>query len=242
MVARKLKRIFPDIPLVGSLVSNSYGKQRYLEMSFLSQLKLFTTQCRDRFSTSKVDYFICNSKAIKKTNVKALGIPEEKVKVIYRGRSFKDYKISSENVERIRKELNPGNKKIFLNVGRLIRSKGQLDLLQAFKILLEQYPENQLYIAGEGPLRAELEKKIAFYNLQNNVHLLGYREDIPELLAVTDFFVFPSYFEGLPGALLEAIIAKKPTIVSDIPENRECFMKNGALFFHLVILKPWRIK
>jgi glycosyltransferase involved in cell wall biosynthesis len=60
---------------------------------------------------------------------------------------------------------------------------------------------------------------------------LGYREDVAELLALADYFVFPSYFEGLPGALIEAIISKTPSIVSDIAENRECFVENGALFF-----------
>lgn len=231
MVARKLKNIFPDIPLIGSLVSNSYGKKRYSEMSFLSQLKLFSTQCRDRFSIRKVDYFICNSKAIRKTNVKALGISEKKIKVIYRGRSFKDYHSTDESVHTLLKELNPGNHNVFLNVGRLIKSKGQLDLLQAFKILLERNPNNLLYFAGEGPLRPVLEKKIKSLKLSDKVFLLGYREDIPELLAQSHFFVFPSYYEGLPGALIEAIISKTPSIVSDIAENRECFVENGALFF-----------
>ena len=231
MVARKLKKIFPDIPLVGSLVSNSYGKKRYSQMSFLSQLKLFTTQCRDRISARKVNYFICNSKAIMKTNVKALGIPEKKVKVIYRGRTFEDYKALPENLELLKNELNPGNNRIILNISRLIRSKGQLDLLHAFKKLLKHQPHNILYIAGEGPLRTELENKITSLKINKKVFLLGYREDVPALLALSDYFVFPSYYEGLPGALIEAIIAKRPSIVSDIPENRECFNENGALFF-----------
>lgn len=231
MVARGLKKIHPDILLVGSFVSNSYGKKRYSEMSPLAKIKLFRTQFIDRYTSKNVDYFVCNSKAIMKTNINALGISPDKIEVIYRGRNFKDFSSTSEAIAKLSKELNLNGKKIYLNVGRLLRTKGQLDLLHAFRDLITQDSENVLLLAGEGSLRDELEQKIKKLGLEKNVLLLGYREDIPELLGVSDFFVFPSYYEGLPGALIEAIIAKKPCIVSDIPENRECFETNGALFF-----------
>lgn len=231
MVARKLKEKYPNIPLVGSFVSNSYGKKRYRNLSPLSRIKLFITQWRDRKTVHKVDYFICNSEAIKETNTRALKVPREKVKVIYRGRCLKDFNIPEETAVKLKQRLNLREGKIFLNVGRFNKGKGQLDLLKAFKLLVKSYPDVNLLIAGEGGLRNKLEQLTKDLGLQDNVHLLGYREDIPELLAISDFFVFPSYFEGLPGALIEAIISKKPSIVSSIPENRECFNKDGALFF-----------
>ncbi|MDX1760579.1 MAG: glycosyltransferase [Christiangramia sp.] len=230
-VARKLKKKFPGIPLVGSLVSNSYGKNRYAELSLLSKFKLFTTQLRDRWSVKNVDHFVSNSKAIIKPNAKALAIPEDKIQVIYRGRNFEDYQASNSGVKEIRESLNLNHKKVFINVARLIRSKGQLILLDGFQQVLKEFPESMLLIVGEGPLRSELQLKIDSLNLNSSVFLLGYREDVPELLAASDFFIFPSYYEGLPGALIEAIIARKPVVVSDIPENRECFQQGGALFF-----------
>lgn len=231
MISRKIKRIYPDKILIGSFVSNSYGKKRYANLSVLSKIKLLTTQLKDRMTADKVDYFICNSKAIKMSNIKALGISEEKIKVIYRGRSFLDFKQERLQIQRLREEWGLESKKIFLHVGRLIKSKGQLDLLHSFQKLVQQHPEAVLIIAGEGPLSKALLKKIKILKLEEHVYLLGYREDIPELLTLSDFFVFPSYFEGLPGALIEAIISRKPAIVSDIPENRECFSDGGALFF-----------
>ena len=86
--ARQLKKIFPSIILVGSFVSNSYSSNRFKQLSFISKLKLRSTQFRDRISAGNVDYFISNSLAIKKSNVKALGVPSNKVEVIYRGRRF----------------------------------------------------------------------------------------------------------------------------------------------------------
>lgn len=231
MVARKLKKSFPNLILVGSFVSNSYSMRRYSELSILSRLKLFTTQIRDFITVGKVNFFICNSYSIQRTNIKALRISPEVTQVIYRGRTFDDFEPDDQKILSVRKELEIGDRKVLLNVGRLYRSKGQMDLLQAFSLFLKNHPLSLLLIAGEGPLRRDLEKKIEHLKLSNQVKLLGYREDIPQLLQVSDFFVFPSYFEGLPGALIEAIISKKPCIVSDIPENRECFGGEGALFF-----------
>jgi len=231
VVARKLKKVFPHIFLVGSFVSNSYGINRYKQLSPISRIKLFSTQLKDRMTAGKVDFFVCNSKAIKKSNIRALGIPGNKVKVIYRGRCIEDYLPTTESVNLLKKELNLDEQLVFLNVSRLHKGKGQLDLLKAFKVLNAQNPNTVLLIAGEGSFRGELEELIKSLGLEKNVSLLGYREDVAKLLALADYFVFPSYFEGLPGALIEAIISKTPSIVSDIAENRECFVENGALFF-----------
>lgn len=229
MVGRKLKKKYPNLLLVGSFVSNSYGKKRYNNLSLISKIKLYSTQIRDRMSSKGVDFFICNSNAVMNSNIKALGVDQNKVEVIPRGRNLN--KISGTKDEKLKIELGLKNKKIFLNVGRLIQSKGQLDLIIAFKALIDQHPDNILIIAGEGPYRQQLEKEIYMSNLKNKVILLGYRDNIPSLLSMADFFVFPSYFEGLPGALIEAIVAKKACIVSDIPENKECFPEEGAFFF-----------
>ncbi len=231
MVARRLKKFFPEILLVGSFVSNSYCRNRYKILSTLSAIKLFTTQFKDKITAKRVDYFICNSEAIKNTNVQALSIPEYKVKVIYRGRNVKDFQPKLDEKECLKKANNLKGCQVILNVGRLNRGKGQLELIQAFNLIQKEFPDLRILIAGEGNLRMELEDLITKLKLKEKVYLLGYREDIPNLLTIADYFVFPTYFEGLPGALIEAILSKTPAIVSDIPENRECFPLDGASFF-----------
>ncbi len=232
MVARGIKKHFPDILLVGSFVSNSYSKNRYGKLDFVSRLKLFSTQIRDRVSISKVDYIISNSVAIMETNLQALKVPRKKVKVIYRGRKIDKKDISVEPQINFKQELGLFDSQIvFLNVGRLHKGKGQKDLVYAFKDLVQEVPNLVLLIAGEGFLRKELEDLIHTLDLQDKIYLLGYREDVPHLLALADYFIFPSYYEGLSGALVEAILAKKPCVVSNIPENRECFPEMGGLFF-----------
>jgi len=89
----------------------------------------------------------------------------------------------------------------------------------------------KVVIAGEGGYRKTLENAIAAYQLQDKVQLLGNRNDIPVLLSLAAVFVFPTHYEGLPGALIEAMMAKKIIVCSDIAENKECVTNEEAVFF-----------
>lgn len=232
--SRKLKAIFPAIILVGSFVSNSYGRNRFKQLSLLSKLKLKSTQIQDRLSIVNVDYFISNSQAIKESNIKALDIDRNKVEVIYRGRNFDDFYLNSKVIQETKNELEISDKNIvFLNIARLSKGKGQIDLIKAFKKISENNPSALLFIAGEGYMYNELNTLIIKLKLEHKIILLGYRNDINILLHIADFFVFPSYFEGLPGALIEAILSKTPCIISDISENMECFPDNSSIQFKL---------
>ena len=232
MVAREIRARFGEWPLVGSFVSNSYSCRRYSLLNGLSKIKLFSTQLRDRRNIHRVDRFISNSKTIKESNSRALGVSEDKIDVIYRGRNFENYRLLRKEVEEVRSALDLGGRKVFLNIGRLQKSKGQSDLIKAFKKFVEKFPDTVLLLVGSGLEYEDLKEEIKMLGLVKDALLLGYRNDVQHLLHIADFFVFPSYYEGLPGSLIEAIITKKPCIVSDIPEIRECFSDDGALYFH----------
>ena len=72
-----------------------------------------------------------------------------------------------------------------------------------------------LYIAGEGPMRAQLIELIKLNNLEKNVFLLGYQSNVGGLLKQCDIFVHPAYAEGFGIAVAEAMMAKKPIIVAN---------------------------
>ena len=82
-------------------------------------------------------------------------------------------------------------------------------------------PETVLLLAGEGPERDNIDQQIHRMGLEGQVRLLGRRDDIPQLLALADVFVFPSHYEGHPGAVIEAMFAGKPIVASDTPVHRE---------------------
>ena len=98
-----------------------------------------------------------------------------------------------------------------LALGRLHRNKG-------FDVLLEALARAggvHLWLAGEGPERAALERQTHKLGLDNRVRFLGWRDDVPALLAACDFLVVPSRHEPLGNTIVEAWAAERPVIASD---------------------------
>jgi glycosyltransferase involved in cell wall biosynthesis len=102
----------------------------------------------------------------------------------------------------------PHEGRIVGNVARLVEQKDQRVLIEAMRSI----PDTRLVIVGDGPLRAELER--AADGLP--VELTGARDDVPELLAGFDVFAFPSRFEGLCLAVIEAQAAGVPVVATPV--------------------------
>lgn len=232
MLARKMKSRYPNIPLVGSFVTNSYTSLRYKKKPTLLRVKLYLAYLQDKISSKKVDLYISNSETIKRLEGKALGVSPDKIKVIYRGRDIKKIDgFSNEKIDVIEKKFNLTGKNVLLNVSRLIERKGQLDLIKIMPDIIREFPNTNLVIAGEGSFRKRLEREISILNLTDHVFLIGRFGDIPELLQMANLFVYPSYLEGLPGALIEAMMASKIIINSDIGENLECVENHTSITY-----------
>jgi glycosyltransferase involved in cell wall biosynthesis len=106
---------------------------------------------------------------------------------------------------------------IVLTAARLDIQKGLLYLLEA----AVHVPQAQFVVAGEGPDRANLEARARALGVGERVVFLGFRHDVPDLLASCDLFVLPSLFEGLPLSVLEAMAAGKPVLASRVPGTDE---------------------
>ncbi len=106
------------------------------------------------------------------------------------------------------------------NVARLAAQKGHRDLIACAPAVLEPHPDVRFVVAGEGELRAELEELAR--PLGDRFVFLGARDDVPDLLASFELFAYPSRFEGLCLAVIEAQAAGVPVVatpVGGIPEN-----------------------
>lgn len=105
-------------------------------------------------------------------------------------------------------------------VGRLMPQKGHAFLLPAIAQLAATHPVN-LLIIGAGPLDAELQAQAASLGIAEQVHFLGHRRDVAAILPHLDLLISASLWEGLPGAVLEAMLAGVPVIATDVSGSRE---------------------
>lgn len=92
-----------------------------------------------------------------------------------------------------------------LAVGRLVPVKNHANLIKAMRRVVDEQPGTTLRIAGEGPLHAELQQQIETLGLAENVDMLGFRDDVHDLLYDSDVFVLPSVSEGCSISLVEAM-------------------------------------
>lgn len=104
---------------------------------------------------------------------------------------------------------------------RLTKAKGHPTLLEAFSMLLPDWPDAQLLIAGDGEERPTLELLIQKYNLADHVQILGSIRNVREFLSILDIFAHPSILEGLGIAVIEAMSMERAIVatrVGGLPE------------------------
>ncbi len=105
---------------------------------------------------------------------------------------------------------------LVLQVAALAPHKSQRDLLLAARIVLDRHPEALFWIAGEGMLRDELEEQHQALHLGDRVRLLGFRDDVPDLLRAADLFCVSSYLEGMGTSTLDAMAAGLPVVATNV--------------------------
>jgi glycosyltransferase involved in cell wall biosynthesis len=133
----------------------------------------------------------------------------------------------------VRDELAlPAGARLVVSVGRLHRQKGFDLLVSAAPSVVRDNPDVWFVCVGEGPERATIEKRAQELGVRDRIRLLGYRTDVPRLLSSGDLFAFPSRFEGLPFALLEAMAHCLPVVASDATSTPEILADrvHGLLF------------
>ncbi len=112
-------------------------------------------------------------------------------------------------------------------VGRFSEAKDQPTLIKAMKYI----PSNvHLLLVGEGPLKEKNEELVRQMKLEDRVHFLGFRDDVPRILKTVDIVVLSSNWEGFGLAVVEGMAAGKPVIASNVPGLREIVTGFGLIF------------
>ncbi|MCX6377071.1 MAG: glycosyltransferase family 4 protein [Armatimonadetes bacterium] len=144
-----------------------------------------------------------------------MGVPTSKVVSVYNG--VRDWDTPPGRVQEIRRELGIGESGICLGtVARLEEQKGLRYLLEAFALVVHEDPRSVLCILGDGSQRSELEETALRLHVHDRVRFLGWRNDYLDFLRAFDVFVLPSLFESFPFAVVEAMMAGKAVIASDV--------------------------
>jgi glycosyltransferase involved in cell wall biosynthesis len=178
----------------------------------------------DRRLLRAADYFHAVSHAVKEAWSAAKGITPDKIIVVERGRSVDRLGTPSEARRTdARAALGlPPRAEVVLTVGRQSPEKGQVHLVDAVAALVRHRPDIELLIVGPpGGASAALKARRANCGDPRRIHLLGGSDAVPDLLAASDVFVLPSLYEGMSGALIEAMAMGLPVVASDLGGVRE---------------------
>ena len=218
----RLSGIGTGVPVLTSLVNTTYVPIRRRDPN-VRPWKLYVARFVDGWTARHLTtHFHAITHAVKDAEVEGLGIPAEKVTVIERGRDAARFgETSLLRRQRARSRLGiSDDDPIVVSVGRQEFQKGQEYLIRAMDEIADE--RVLLLIAGRtGSATAHLQQLIHEMGLADRVRLLGHRDDVPELLAAADVFAFPSLYEGLGGALIEAMSMGLPIVATDLPAIRE---------------------
>ncbi len=213
------------IPVTGTLANTTYEPARIEADENLKAWRVGLVRWLDGLTARHLArQFHAVSEAVKNSAVESLGLDPATVTVIYRGRDTQRLGIpSKQRRDRVRNELGvPDETVLLLTVGRQEYQKGHVYLLEAFSSVVKNHPDTKLLVAGRtGNASAHLQRLTLDLGIASNVELMGHRTDVPDLLVAADVFVFPSLWEGLGGALIEALALELPIVASDLPALRE---------------------
>ena len=149
------------------------------------------------------------------------GVPASRIQVVPSGIDLGPFQTPFDRPGLRRRLGIADGELVILNVAALAPHKSQTDLLRAAASARGRRPDLRFWIAGDGPLRAELEAEHRALGLGDGVRFLGFRDDAADLFRAADLFVMSSYLEGLGTSILDAMaagLAVVATRVGGIPE------------------------
>lgn len=153
----------------------------------------------------------------------------DRFEIINNGIDSKLYQYTVERHERLKEKFGLKGKKVFGHVGRFEDPKNQSFLVKVFKEIANKENTAFLMLVGGGSQEEEIKREVLQLGMQERVEFCGVRTDIPDILNVFDAFIFPSFYEGLGVAAIEAQAAGLP-----------CFFSEGVIKDAMITKNTWR--
>lgn len=189
----------------------------------------------DRWTAGLVDRHVCVSQDVATFMHQAAGIRGDRIEVIPNGVDYERYAhappadLSSFGIP----PLSP----TVIFAGRLDPQKDPFLFLEAARQVSQVDLQTHFIIAGEGPLRGEIEQWIHHHDLSTRIHLAGWSDNLDGILRSSACFVLSSRWEGMANVLLEAMAAGTPVVTTDVEGVRE-LVTNGATGRIVVAAEP----
>jgi len=237
---REMRREKPDIlvtylihaDLFGRIIGYFSGIKKVVSYKRGSLLQWDFLYYGGRMTRGLVKRYITVSRELKNILIDRSHIDEKNITVIKNGIDVEKYLGSNLERERIRKEFGIASSEIIFGIiAKLRKGKGHRDLIVAFNEVLKERPEviKKLLIVGDGEEEQDLKKYVGELKMEKSVIFTGCRKDVASILSAIDIFVFPTEYEGMSVALLEAMAAKKTIITTSIAANLEVVDATSAL-------------
>src|SRR6266542_1978333 len=192
------------VPAVISSIRNEYFGPRYREL---------VMRVTDRLAIRTV----VNSGAVARSLVRRHIVTERRLVVIPNGQQVDTFRSSAETRRSMRSSIGVDDDTfLWLAIGRLTEQKDYPNLFRAFSETIEALPRSKLLVVGRGVLEDELVEVARRLGLGDRVAFLGFRNDIPSLLAASDALVTASRYEGMPNAVMEALAAGRAVVGTNV--------------------------
>lgn len=213
----RVTRLLSPIPVLICTAHNTYEGGRHREIFY--RLTDFLCDLTTQISWAGLERY-----------VQVGAVPEHKIRYIPNGIDVNRFMTCQEARNRIRDKLELNDFFVWLAVGRFDIQKDYPNLLHALYKVAEKFNDALLLIAGDGPLRPDMEELTRKLGLDKQVRFLGICHNIPELMNAADAFILSSRWEGFGLVLAEAMSCQLPVVATDSGGPRE-ILNGGTLGF-----------
>lgn len=204
-----------EVPLLVTIHATERGRWRGHLGDHLQQ----SIDCAERQLAQAAHGIIVCSRAMAHEVVSFFDVPSTKVAVIPNGvRAERFAPLLEEDLSEFRRRYAAADEPLVFYIGRLVYEKGADLLVEAAPLVLAKVPNARFVLAGAGPMRERLERRIAELGLGDRVRLIGFVSDADRdrLYVVADCCVFPSRYEPFGMVALEGMAAGTPVVVADV--------------------------
>jgi len=214
-IRRRLRRLRPDVLHFNDPHALSSAGVASLGLRIPARVAARRAGFEIRFAARYrflCDRVVCVSQDVARV-CRESGIPSQLLRVVHDG--VDPSRVRSGDRERGRRALGLSDEQpLLLTVARLTEPKGHEFLVGALPEVVERHPNVCVALVGDGELSRPLQTQARQLGVDSHVRLLGFRDDVPDLIQASDLFVFPSHTEGLGSTLIDAMLAGRAIVTT----------------------------